>query len=254
MKKTVLTTIALVLTLVLSAQDQATSDIKGGTVYYDQVVKLNIKLEGENAHLASSLPKEQRSKKVLYFNETTALYKNNSVGDDASGMPEESGGMVIKIKQSDDMVFTDLKKKIRTEQREFMTRLFLIEQQLGDAKWKLTGNMKKVLDYACQEAVMEKDDKKITAWFAPAITVPFGPGKYGELPGLILALDVNDDEFVLVATAFDTKAIDKDVLIKPTKGKKVTDEEFKKIVDEKMKEMGVEGGQGGNHIMIRIKN
>ncbi len=41
-------------------------------------------------------------------------------------------------------------------------------------------------------------------------------------------------------------------LEKPADGKKVTEEEYNAIVEEKMKEMGVEGGSGGNGTHMRI--
>ena len=47
------------------------------------------------------------------------------------------------------------------------------------------------------------------------------------------------------ATQIEFKTLPKDALVKPSKGKEMTAEEFKKIEAEKMKEMGMETGGGG---------
>lgn len=257
MKKTLLTLSVAVLCTASVAQNNAHKVIEGktiesGTVFYEQVVKLDIKLEGDAANFAHLLPKERKSKKLLYFNKESALYQNSKEVDEDETMGNESG-IMIKRMEPDNKMFTDLKNKKQIEQREFMTRLFLIEHKTGGSKWKLTGNQKTILSYSCQEATKEDDGKKIKAWFCPAIPVSIGPGRYGDLPGLILEVDINDGQNVTTAKSIDPKPVDKKLLIKPKKGKKVTDEEFKKIVAEKMKEMGLEGGEGGHQIMIKIK-
>ena len=54
----------------------------------------------------------------------------------------------------------------------------------------------------------------------------------------------------IVATAINEKELEKDLIKEPSKGKKVTSEEFKKIVDEKTKEMQEQMG-GRRGIIIR---
>ena len=134
-----------------------------------------------------------------------------------------------------------------------MTRMFLIEGTVEN-KWKFTGNQKMILDYPCQEAELEGAENKTVVWFTPAIPVQSGPANYIGLPGLVLAVDVNDGKNVITATSVELASVDKSLLEKPSKGKKTTREEFDKIVDEKMKEMGAESGSGGSGtIMIKIK-
>jgi GLPGLI family protein len=133
--------------------------------------------------------------------------------------------------------------------------MFLIEGSMETSPWKLTGNEKAILGYTCQEAVMEKDSIKTVAWFTPAIPVAAGPANYNNLPGLVLEVNYNDGKRVITAVSVDEK-VDVANLVKPKEGKKVTKEEFQKIMDEKMKEMGIERGEGGHAegatMMIRI--
>lgn len=245
MKNTLFTFILLLIGGAVVAQTS-------GTVTYEQVVKLEIKLEGESAQFASMMPKERKSKKSLVFNEHASLYKNIKA-DEEQPMAMEHGGtqVMIKMSEPDNQTFTNLDENTQVEQLEFMTREFLIEGK-PDNKWKLTSNQKTILSYPCQEAVLEGAKEKTSVWFTPAIQVQAGPGTFTGLPGLVLAVDVNDGKNVINALSVDMAPVDKALLEKPSKGKKVTREEFDKIVEEKTKEMGGTPGQGQTHMMIRV--
>jgi GLPGLI family protein len=254
MKKTTLFLMLLGTLLMVSAQQSDNGFLLTGSVIYEQIVKLDIQLEGEAAQMAGKLPSERKSEKILYFTEDEALFENHQGASQADDFPEEESGMVIKMYEPNNKTYLDLEEKKVIEQQEFMSRTFLIESDMKDDKWKLTGNQKTILEYACQEAYMESEDKTVHAWFTPEIPVSVGPGDYSNLPGLILALEINDGDKVLRATEVLLKPVSKSLLQRPEKGKKVTHEEFSAIVEEKLKEMGVEsGGEGGRHATVVIK-
>ena len=255
MKSIALVIAGIAVMQVLPAQEKQDA-LTGGTVKYEEKVKLEIHLDGDGAQFANMLPKERKSNKILIFNNESALYTNDKESAEEDLAMEGEGGMVqIRMMEPDNKMFTDLKNRKQIEQREFMTRMFLIESDMNASPWKFTGNEKDILGYTCQEAVLEKDSTKTVAWFTPAIPIPFGPGNYNNLPGLVLAVDIDNGQRVLTALSIDPVPADKSKLVKPKDGKKVTEEEFKAIVDEKMKEMGAEHGGVGKqqHIMIRIE-
>lgn len=241
----------------MGGQDGSNGFLLTGSVIYEQINKLNIKLEGEAAELAHALPSESRSEKILRFDENESLYENHVAGDLEENLETEQGGAVtIKMEEPDNKVYTDLDQKKQIQQKEFMSRFFIIESELEKGRWKLTGEQKMILDYPCQEAICEKDGEVARAWFTPVIAVPSGPEDYVDLPGLVLAVDVNQGEHVINATSVNLEKIDKHLLKKPAKGKKVSSEEFRAIVKEKMEEMGLEGEDGngnGTAVMIRIR-
>jgi GLPGLI family protein len=223
-----------------------------GTVVYEQVVKLEIKLEGESAQFANSLPKERKSQKALYFNAESSLYENKPMEEDQTIKSESGGTVMIRMVEPDNKVFTNLSENKQIEKREFMTREFLIDTGLNPSEWKLTGNQKMIMNYPCQEAVKETKDGKTSAWFTPVIPVSAGPGVYNGLPGLVLAVDVNNGKQTLNAISINLNPVGENMIVKPEKGKKVTREEFDKIVEEKMKEMGGQSGSGGARMIIRM--
>ncbi len=238
---------------ITEAQDNT---MTGGKVIYDEVMKLDIKIDGDASQFAHMLPKERKSVKVLFFNPEESLYEKGGEEDESIDKVVESGEAMVQIKMTepDNKLYTNLDKKSKIEQKEFMTRIFLIEGGIPEHSWKLTGQQKMILDYPCQEATLETDDKHVSAWFTPAIPVPAGPAEYGSLPGLILAVDIDEGQRVITARSVESIEPTAENLRKPKKGKKVSQEEYEAIVAEKMEEMGGEQGEGGNvHMMIRIE-
>jgi len=257
MKTLISISIGLMAFTMLGAQNNPAKAIRSGKVIYEDKAKVEIHLGGDAAALAASLPKERKSLQSLLFNENASLYANVKKEDAAADehMSESGGAMVmVKMMVPDNKMYTDFAGKKQIEQREFMTRMFLIEKELGVPDWKLTGNVKDILGYSCQEAVRQPNDStKIVAWFTPAIPIPSGPGQYLNLPGLVLAVELENGDHTLIAQSIEEMPVDNKMLAKPKEGKKTTEAEFKKIVDEKMKEMGAEGTGSGARVMIRIE-
>jgi hypothetical protein len=225
----------LILSVAGKSQSPAAKSTTSGKITYQEKAKIEIKLEGDAAQFANDMPKEQINNKILYFNSDYSLYQADDTKKEEA-MEHQSGVMKIQMVAggASDKIFCDFKNRKKTEQKEFMTRMFLVDGELA-ASW-------------------EDSTRKVKAWFTASIPVSSGPAGYSGLPGLILQLDFNDGKRTITATAIDPVLNDPGILIKPNEGKKVSSEEYKKIVDEKMKEMGVENGEGTKHIIIRYNN
>lgn len=256
MKKGFLTLCAIGLGLFVFGQQPE----KQGEVVYEETMKLNFKFEGMTDEMRARMPKERKSKKILYFNEEASSYQasKEQTGGPVPGMRGGGGhgggrgmGMRFMMSQPDDKVYLNFTDHIKIEQKEFMSRVFLIEGEPRQEKWKLTGEQKMILDYPCMQASQITETDTVVAWFTPAIPVSAGPASYVNLPGLVLEVDINNGTRVLKAQSVDLKQLEKSLISKPKKGKKVTREEFQKIVDEKRKEMGGES-RGGQQMIIRI--
>lgn len=234
----------------------AQTDNTKGQVIYETVRKLEIKIQGgEASQFQNMLPKERKSNKELLFNSDASLYHSNNAKQDDDVVQESSGGanVMIKMQEPNDIIFCDLKAKTNIEQREFMTRMFLVETKVDTIQWKLTGNQKAILGYNCMEAELIGSKKKTIAWFTPMIPVSTGPDGYVGLPGLILSIDIDGGKTTYTAQSVNLTDFDQNLIVKPKEGKKVTKKEFNKIVDEKRKEMNQgQGGEGATVIIRRM--
>jgi len=250
MKKIFLAMFASVVMMTVNAQTEKIEVRTEGAITYEEVMKLDIVVDGMPPEMMEKMPKDTRTNTILYFNDKVCRYENLNEASDGS-MEEEMGGATVKIMMStpENIVYYDLKNRKMIQQKEFMTRKFLITSDMPKEEWKLTGNQQVILGYPCQEAIKNDTSKIVKAWFTPAIPVSTGPDEFVGLPGMVLMVDVNDGERTLTAKTVELAKVDPNKLQKPDKGKKVSLEKYLSIVDEKTKEMGSEGGEGQTIIM-----
>ncbi|MHC1703838.1 MAG: GLPGLI family protein [Tenuifilaceae bacterium] len=243
--------IVLLLSLFIVVKVCAQTDNTQGQIKYEVVRKFEIKIQGgDAAQFQNMLPKERKSNKELIFNADASLYQTINSNQDEEAVHETQGGAVmIKMMEPNEIIYSDIKSKINLEQREFMTRNFLVETITDTAQWKMTGNQKAILGFNCMEAELVGSKKKTIAWFTPMIPVSTGPDGYTGLPGLILLMDIDNGKTTYTAQNVDLKEIDPSLLKKPKDGKKVTRKEFNKIVEEKRKEMNMGHGDGATVII-----
>ncbi len=232
------------LPLALSAQ------LTTGMVHYDETIHLDIDLPEEDRQFAHLIPSEQTNPFILRFTpEATHYAPDNSVEEEPPPPPTEGEvNFQIKIMRSSDnsATYTNLAEGTMLEQRSIFGRPFRIEHEELATEWRLSTEQKDILGYTCIKATSGPDSLLTTAWFAPQIPVSSGPGTFGQLPGLIL--EVNRDNMTITATSISEELDDENLIAPPSKGRKVTEEQFDAIQAEKMEEMDL---QGGRRIEIR---
>jgi GLPGLI family protein len=152
-----------------------------------------------------------------------------------------------------------------------MDKTFIVDDSVGKLKWKMTGETKIIMNHTCMKATTEKittqmrmnvdngvvekkeiqDTAIVIAWFANDIPVPAGPAEYqGQLPGLILEMDINNGKQKFTAKSVSEKA-DMSEIKEPTGKKHYTPAEFKVERDKLMAEMQKNNQGGRGNIQIR---
>jgi GLPGLI family protein len=71
---------------------------------------------------------------------------------------------------------------------------------------------------------------------------PFlGPETFHTLPGTILEININDGERMITAKSVAARPLKKNELKVPTQGTKITQPEFRKMVEQQMERMRANG-------------
>jgi GLPGLI family protein len=216
------------------------------------------------------LSKAMENRYILKFDKTTSLYEQE---EKLSNPADDSAFIKINI-SGGGKEFKDLKQKRAITETEIFGKEFLIEDSLERHDWKLGSETKKIGNYTCYKATYiikpkpQQDDNNsgktvmfdalndketvVTAWYTPEIPVSNGPGSYWGLPGLIL--EVNDGYTTLLCSKLTLNPKEKFTIKPPVKGKRVTQAEFDRIMEEKAKEMEeMDSGRGsGNQTVIKI--
>ena len=184
----------------------------------------------------------------------------------------DGGGarIVMQMPGSEDISYHNMDESKKVEQRELGGKTYIVADSIRKMNWKLAGETKTILGYNCMKATTQRtqenmrmnmdngkttrekviDTMNIVAWFTNEIPGSFGPESYqGQLPGTILELDVNNGRNVFKAVQLTPK-VDAALIKEPTKGKKMTPDEFAKEREKLFKEMQQNGG-GGQRFNIR---
>lgn len=222
-----------------------------GVVTYEEIMKITFEVPAEFKDMISN---ESKSKKVLIFNETESIYRNAPEETNvASEIEAQQGGMRMRFMgmRNNNETYKNLSDGTIIERQDFMGREFRITGQEPIA-WKMTSEQKKIGDYLCMKATYMRDTIPVAAWFTPQIPVSNGPGSIGQLPGLVLEVEVNNGSMVISAVDIDLRPLrEEEAIVMPDKGKEITREEFNKLRDEKLKEMRE---MGGGHFIFQRGN
>ncbi len=143
---------------------------------------------------------------------------------------------------SEDIYYRNLETKILLQKETFIDGVYLISDKFDQYKWKLHKDLKKIGKYKCYKATykkleinpitQEKHSVKIIAWYTLDIPLPFGPRDFGGLPGLILFVKVGGVYYIANKVQVNVPIASNEIK-KPTKGQKMTREQFNKHLEKK---------------------
>ena len=237
----------LMVTSTLTAQDPL-----GGTIVYQRTTTYSFDPTGNDEWDAyiKTLPTEGKFEKVLYFTPEASLYDESTFEKEALSIPQQKAMFMAsygkpprpELKQ----LYCNYEEERKTALLEFMTREFLVESGLNAKGWKLDPSKRKIQEYVCMKATLNMKGNTVTAWFAPGLPVPAGPAEYNGLPGIVLAVERNE-ETILLAISIDLTPPLPEVLVKPNSGKKTSPEAFDRIVKEKVEEFKKNGPAKSNY-------
>jgi GLPGLI family protein len=264
MKKILFSCLALVMIAGAEAQQ------KEGKVIYQRTIQMQFVTvddqSGEN-----TTPRTRTDKFEVNFANGQMISKQMEDEIEDDNFSGGGGGVMIRTMGggTDDAVFCDFEKARKVETREFFDKKFLISDSIRRGNWKLSDETKTILNHLCRKATSQRigkrmmmtmdngnmerkeveDTSSVVAWFTTDIPVSAGPEMQGQLPGLILGLETNNGRTVYTAMEISPKA-NIAAIKEPTKGKKVTPDEFTAERNKMMDEMQ-KNNQGGN-FKIRV--
>lgn len=265
MRKIIL--IAGLLTSILAAQ---VVFAQTGVITYESRVNLHRNIPADRQEMKAMMPEFRITKFQLSYNGEESLYK--SIIEDEEEQFSSGGGTVrmsMRIPKTE--MYTNSSTSSILMIQELMGKKYLIQDSVKVSPWKFGTETKEILGYTCRMAyfsreeevpmmrmqvsatqgasstsstpgVPEKRTVEITAWYTDQIRPSLGPERFNTLPGTVLALDINNGERVLVARNIEQRELKKNELYVPDTGTKVTQEEYRKIMQEQMKKLRANGG------------
>lgn len=254
-----------ILTLALGVGSIAAWAQLEGTVIYETTINIHKQLEGPRAEqMKGMLPETTSLEQQLKFTSTATLYEKYVEPTDVAEEDLDQGPsrwiMRMMGGGNEDQYFTDLQEMKIAQKRDFLGKTFLIKDEVKELKWKILPEQKMIGKYVCQKAILQIDTTEldantssrwmrrmkgdVVAWFTPQIMVSAGPNEFGQLPGLILEMELGSPYNLIRAMVINLEP-HAEPLTAPTDGKVVTRDEFQEIVRVKMEEMRKERAASG---------
>ena len=84
---------------------------------------------------------------------------------------------------------------------------YLYEEDKNLFQWQIESDTREILSYACQKAVADFRGRHYEVWFAPELPLNDGPWKFSGLPGLILAAEDSDKNFIFQAVGIENSKL-----------------------------------------------
>jgi GLPGLI family protein len=258
----------------LFAAQVAAAQMKEGKVVYESTQQLNFQFKSNGPEIPN-LPKTITKQYELLFANNQSLWQPlPDMNQEANQMAGPSGGPMIsmfRIGGADAVTYHNFETGKRVSERELSAKNYLVEEPIGKLTWKLTEESKIILGHRAFKATADRistrtmvtmengetsrkqvpDTSKIVAWFAADIPVPAGPDFQGQLPGLILELDINNGRTVFKALELSPK-VNASAIKAPSRGKKISAEDYAKEQSKMMDQMMQNRGGRGNGDRITI--
>ncbi|SNS47776.1 GLPGLI family protein [Belliella buryatensis] len=223
-----------------------------GAIIYQTKINMHKRLPAEREELKAMIPEFNVTKNILLFNPSESLYR--TVPEEENPFDQASGGnrMVMRTMNSNE-TYQDRKESMITLVREFMGKKYLTKRELNRIPWKLENETKEIQGLLCKSAsYTDENQRAIKAWYTEEIRIPLGPENFQGLPGLILEVAINDDDMIISADKIEWRALKKNELKAPKGGQEISDEAYRAMLEEQMKNMGVQmQGQGSVRTFIR---
>jgi GLPGLI family protein len=245
----------------------ATAQMKEGKVLYERTIQLqfggNVQFRADGGPPPPPLPPgtnsqgERKDKFELSFANNQSLWESvPEIGDNDNFGNDGPGRMVVRVAGGDDLSYHNFTTGKRLDEQELSSKKYIVEDSIQKIVWKMTGQTKTILGHTVNKVTGERygtrtvmtmengemkrqaipDTSIVNAWIAMDIPVPAGPAQFqGQLPGLILELEMNNGRTVYRAAEISPKV--NASAIKEPKGKRITAAEFTRLRDKEFEEM-----------------
>lgn len=224
--------------LLIAAGLPLSAQISEGVIRYEVTIDMHRNIPPEREEMKAMIPQYRTETYELFFTGQESLYKAKE--DAEADLAINRGGMRMVMRMPRTETYIDKEKREVTVMQDFMGTNYLIAEPLDIVPWRIGNEHMEIAGFLCMMAWYNDtiQNQEITAWFTPQIQPFLGPDRYVTLPGTVLAVDINNGERVWVAREVEARELRRNDVRKPSRGEKITREDFQKMVRQQMERMG----------------
>lgn len=132
-------------------------------------------------------------------NKESISLKDHTISIDASKRRTD-----YYMQNETEVIKIDYNKKVVNITDQLFSNAYEYSEDLVAPKWQIELATTSILNQKCQRAVTLFKGRKYTAWFASSIPLPYGPWMFNGLPGLILRVSDDKEQFVFECIELNT--------------------------------------------------
>ncbi|MDR4987292.1 MAG: GLPGLI family protein [Bacteroidales bacterium] len=214
-----------------------------GVIEYEFTMDLHRNIPPGREAMKAMIPQHHTSHFQLFFNEEESLYRIMEDEESALQAGRQGGGMRMMMQGMRSETYTSKKDRKILVQQDVMGTTYLIEEPLEIGQWRVGDEILEIAGYSCMMAWYTDTvlNQEVTAWFTMELPAFTGPERYVTLPGTVLAVDINNGERVWVARNIQLEAAPEVEIQPPTRGRKLTRDEFNAMLQEQRERMNNRG-------------
>lgn len=226
-----------------------------GVIAYEVKINMHRNIPAEREGMKNVVPEFRTVNQQLFFNKGESFYKTVVDDEEDASFNTGGGGMRMTFRMPNSELYFNQESGKLVSKQELMGKNYLIVDSVKMSPWKFGTETKTIAGYECRMAYFTRTDtmqimrgpegaekqvrtSDITAWYTDQLRPFLGPDRFNTLPGTVLAVDINNGERVILAKSVELRPLKKNELKEPNGGTKVTQAEFRKLMQEQMKQMG----------------
>lgn len=109
---------------------------------------------------------------------------------------------------------------------------FIYEETMEKIDWIISSDTMSILNYICQKATATFRGRNYTGWFSAEIPLDAGPYKFRGLPGLILKISDNNNNYIYECIGINRFSKKRPIILSDKQYIKTSRNEFRKIFKE----------------------
>lgn len=196
--------------------------------------------------LKKMMPQFKLSYFDLYFVDGKTLYKPGREIQEVRKTPDWFDGPA-----TDNVIYADYTNAKSVSQKSFYDAAFILEDSTRKIDWRITNDTRMIAGFECRKAVGRiLDSVYVIAFYTDQILTTGGPESFGGLPGMILGIAIPRINTTWFATKVELAEVKPEDIVPPKKGKKITNEELQKVLQNRMKEWGKYGKRNIINMML----
>ena len=164
---------------------------------------------------------EEIGKGILTFNENTSNYIFIRDQEQLNRMKEKNRNLIIVKREPIELdiynffntkilrylFFKGSKLNPNNDPNFPKDSIVYVEEKTYNFDWKILNRFKKIKGYDCQLAKGEFRGRNWEVWFANTLSLPIGPWKLRDLPGIILEVKDEDKKFTFIASEINLNPV-----------------------------------------------